>query len=303
MKTHFSIPVIALLFFAILSSSFLLEKKPKHPFGKKFKVPKSYTYIPNGTLMVGRTTTISVLPFFMSKTEISNFEYNEFLADLKKQSKTEKYDLAKQHPEKWNERPHSFGEPFVETYGIHPSYAKYPVLTISKNGAELYCQWLTEKLQPKYPKHNINFRLPTEHEWVYAARGGHQHAPYPWGGYYLRNTKGKYLANFKRLGAGAIHYDRKNDKYEVMIGNQNQANMPTPVNSFIPNDFGLYNMVGNAAEMISTKSLTSKGNRTKGGCFDSTGFDITIDADDEFDGWTEPSPFIGFRTIMEVSVK
>lgn len=306
MKSHFSIPVIALalaLFFTLFSSSFLLDKKPKHPFGKKFKVPKSYTYIPTGILETRNKTKISVLPFFMSKTEISNLEYNEFLADLKMQGKTEEYELAKQHPEKWNERPHSYGEPFVETYGMHPAYAKYPVLTISKKGAELYCQWLTEKLTPKYPKHNINFRLPTEYEWIYAARGGHQLAPYPWGGYYLRNSKGKFLANFKRLGAGAIHYDRKNNKYEVMVGKHSQANMPTPVNSFIPNDYGLYNMVGNAAEMISTKSLTSNGNRTKGGCFDSTGFDIKIEAEDEFDGWTEPSPFIGFRTIMDVSLK
>ena len=303
MKTHFSISVIALLFFALLSSSFLLEKKSKHPFGKKFKVPKSYTYIPSGTLLTQNKTKISVLPFFMSKTEITNLDYNEFLTDLKKQGKTEDYELAKQHPEKWNERPHAYGEPFVETYGMHPAYAKYPVLTISKKGAELYCQWLTKKLQPNYPKHNVNFRLPTEHEWVYAARGGNQLAPYPWGGYYLRNSKGKFLANFKRLGAGAIHYDRKNNEYKVMIDPQNNPSMPAPVNSYIPNDFGLYNMAGNAAEMISTKSLTSDGNRTKGGCFDSTGFDITIEAEDEFDGWTEPSPFIGFRTIMDVSVK
>ncbi len=176
-------------------------------------------------------------------------------------------------------------------------------MTISKKGAELYCQWLTEKLQPKYPKHNISFRLPTEHEWVYTARAGHDHAPYPWGGYYLRNSKGCFLANFRTLGAGAIHYDRKNDKYEVMIDTNRKPSMPVKVKSYFPNDFGLYNMVGNAAEMISTKSLTSDGNRTKGGCYDSTGFDNTIEAQDEFDGWKEPSPFIGFRPIMDVSVK
>ncbi|MFK8008050.1 MAG: formylglycine-generating enzyme family protein [Saprospiraceae bacterium] len=303
MKIHFSLSVIVLLFFTFLSSSFLLEKKPKHPFGKKFKVPKSYTYIPSGKLMMGKTTKISVFPFFMSKTEISNLEYNEFLADLKKQNKTEDYELAKQHPERWREKSVSFGEPFIETYHNHPAYEDYPVLTISKKGAELYCKWLTEKLQPKYPKHNINFRLPTEHEWVYAARGGHQLAPYPWGGYYIRNSKGKFLANFKNIGGESIRYDRKNDKYEVVIGNRNSMSMPSPTDSFIPNDFGLYNMVGNAAEMVSTRSAKNKGNRTKGGCYDSTAFHITIDSEDEFDGWTEPSPFIGFRTIMDVSLK
>lgn len=302
MKTRFSLSVITLLCFAILSSSFLLVKKPKHPFGKKFKVPKTHTYIPSGILVLKDKTKISVLPFFMSKMETSNLQYNQFLADLKKQGKTEDYELAKQHPETWNERV-SYGEPFVTTYHNHPSYYDYPVLTISKKGAELYCQWLTEKLQPKYLKHHLNFRLPTEQEWVYAARGGYQLAPYPWGGFYLRNSKGKMLANFKNLGGESIRYDRKNDKYEVVIDNRNSIPMPSPVNSFIPNNFGLYNMVGNAAEMVSTSSVKKKGNRTKGGCYDSTAFHITIEAEDEFDGWTEPSPSIGFRTIMEVSLK
>ena len=56
--------------------------------------------------------------------------------------------------------------------------------------------------------------------------------------------------------------------------------------------------MSNAAEMVSTRSVKNKDNRTKGGCYD-----ITIEGENEFDGWTEPSPFIGFRTIMDVSLK
>jgi sulfatase modifying factor 1 len=41
------------------------------------------------------------------------------------------------------------------------------------------------------------FRLPIEYEWEYAARGGRIASPYPWGGPYMRNTKGCLLANFK----------------------------------------------------------------------------------------------------------
>lgn len=239
----------------------------------------------------------------MSKTEISNLEYHEFLADLKNHSKTEVYKLAQHHPERWLEKSVSYGEPFVNVYHKHPSYEDYPVLTISKKGAELYCKWLTEKLQPKYPKHHINFRLPTEHEWIYAARGGNDFVPYPWGGWYLRNSKGKFLANFKKMGGESIRYDRKNNTYEVMASHLDGRTMVGPVKSYLPNDFGLYNMVGNAAEMISTRSIKRNGNRTKGGCYDSTAFHISIEGEDEFDGWTEPSPFIGFRTIMEVSLK
>lgn len=307
MRTYYSITflkVILPVFVFLIFSSFILDKKPKHPFGRKFKVPKTYVYIPSGELYKNPDHKIKVLPFFMSSTEITNQQYNEFLADLKQQGKTEAYEIAQQHPDKWRERPHFYGEPFVNHYPTHPAYNEYPVLAISKEGAELYCQWLTEKLQPNYPKHEIKFRLPTENEWEYAARGGHQLAPYPWGGYYLRNAKGCFLANFKTIGTGNIHTNRKTNEYEVIVGHlPAKIAMPVTVKSYFPNDYGLYNMVGNAAEMLSTKSTDGKGNRTKGGCFDSTGYDIKIDAADEFEGWTEPSPFIGFRTIMDVVEK
>jgi len=81
------------------------------------------------------------------------------------------------------------------------------------------------------------FRLPTETEWEWAARGGRDIAPYPWGGYYIRNAKGCLLANFK---PGRGNYPEDGGQYTVKA------------DAYFPNDYGLYNMAGNVAEWTET---------------------------------------------------
>jgi len=286
---------IAFAFFSCSNRNKFLTKNPEW---KNFTPPPNFVYIPSGKLKLNETKELTVQGFFMLSHEVSNIFYNEFLAYLKKNNQEEKYQIAKRQPEYW------YSQPFEKTYDEHPAYNDYPVVTISKQGAELYCEWLEEIWSEKYPDFLIEVRLPVEYEWVYAARGGHDFAPYPWGGYYYRNAKGQYLANFKKMEGGNITYDRKNDKYEVVRDALPKSiiNLMSPVQSYIPNDYGLYNMSGNVAEMVSTNSLTG-GYRTKGGCFDSTARDIQIEGRDEFEGWTEPSKFIGFRPVISVSLK
>ncbi len=137
---------------------------------------------------------------------------------------------------------YSYNEPMTRNYFWHPAFDDYPVVGVDWHMANAFAYWRT-KLWDTYALtrgDGINteeFRLPTEHEWEYAARGGHDLAPYPWGGYYVRNAKGCLLANFK---PGRGNYPEDGGLYTVKA------------DAYFPNDFGLYNMAGNVAEWTST---------------------------------------------------
>jgi len=136
---------------------------------------------------------------------------------------------------------YSYNEPMSKRYYSHPSFGNYPVVGVNWKQATAFCEWRTNYLNSflasKKRATESDFRLPTEAEWEYAARGGRSQAPYPWGGYYLRNKKGCLLANFK---PGRGNYPEDGGFYTVRA------------DAYWPNDFGLYNMAGNVAEWTSS---------------------------------------------------
>jgi len=136
---------------------------------------------------------------------------------------------------------YSYNEPMSKRYFSHPSFGNYPVVGVNWKQANAFCEWRTEYLngflESKKRNAESDFRLPTEAEWEYAARGGRSQAPFPWGGYYLRNKKGCLLANFK---PGRGNYPEDGGFYTVRA------------DGYWPNDFGLYNMSGNVSEWTSS---------------------------------------------------
>lgn len=136
---------------------------------------------------------------------------------------------------------YSNNDPMARNYFSHPAYGNYPVVGVNWDQANAFCNWRTHYLnaylRSKKRTAEADFRLPSEAQWEYAARGGRHDAMYPWGRPYLRNKKGCLLANFKP-GRGV--YDEDGGVYTV------------PVDSYWPNDFGLYNMAGNVAEWTSS---------------------------------------------------
>jgi len=136
---------------------------------------------------------------------------------------------------------YSYNEPMAKKYYNHPAYGNYPVVGVNWKQATAFCEWRTHYLnaylESKKRSPESDFRLPTEAQWEYAARGGRSQSPFPWGGPYLRNKKGCLLANFK---PGRGNYPEDGGFYTVRA------------DAYWPNDFGLYNMAGNVAEWTSS---------------------------------------------------
>ncbi len=132
---------------------------------------------------------------------------------------------------------YSYNEPMTQVYFWHPKYDDYPLVGINWNQAKAFCKWRTTYLNTFYSEMDeatvTDFRLPTEYEWEYAARGGRDQSMYPWGGPYVKNAKGCSLANFKPMRGDYM---------------QDGGLYPVRVSSYFPNDFGLYDMSGNVAE-------------------------------------------------------
>ncbi|MCR5424360.1 MAG: SUMF1/EgtB/PvdO family nonheme iron enzyme [Bacteroidales bacterium] len=132
---------------------------------------------------------------------------------------------------------YSMNDDYTRRYFTSSAYDNYPVVGISWVQAKAFCVWRTNYLNQylesiDYTAMN-DYRLPTEAEWEYAARGGMAGESYPWGGPYVRNPNGCFLANYEPL-RGA--YDDDGGMKTLMVGH------------YAPNDYGLYDMAGNVSE-------------------------------------------------------
>jgi formylglycine-generating enzyme required for sulfatase activity len=153
---------------------------------------------------------------------------------------------------------YSFNEPMTNNYFWHPAYDEYPVVGITWKQARAFCVWrtrlLNDFLESSGNTRVNDFRLPTESEWEYASRGGLDLSPFPWGGPYIRNTRGCFLGNFKPMRGS----------YFVDGGFHT-----VPATSYSPNEWGLYCMAGNASEWTSN-------------AFDELAYDFTHDLNTDY---------------------
>lgn len=271
--------------------------------------------IEGGTFMMGRTSDdvmyswnntprrVTVDSYYIDQTEVSNLDYREYCHWLRNvySENPDMYFKALPDTLVWRENKLSFNDPYVNDYFRHPSFDNFPVVGVSWEQANDYCEWrsdrtnekilfingyltdtlgkskfstaayLAGKFEVKVDSANLEqgvkqrvtmedgfilpkYRLPTEAEWEYAARGiisakdeemipGNRN--YPWDGHNVRfsddKSRGLMKANFKR---------GKGDMMGVAGALNDGGSVTLEVDSNEPNDFGLFNMAGNVNEWV-----------------------------------------------------
>jgi len=230
----------------------------------------------------------------ISKVEVSNNEYKHFLMGLIEENRADLVPQYAPDPTCWNRtllRSGVINDPYVKYYFGHPAFKDYPVVGISYEAAQAYCEWKTrthgEMPITKKSKEmaQYQFRLPTEEEWMVAAEVGSPNRAYWSGGFdYPRSARGQYLFNHK-LGKGnfaGIAGGKAKDFEGYMI--------TAPVKTFHAKKTGLYNMTGNVAEMVSPKG------KVKGGSWADLADACVIEAEQPYQG---ASADTGFRFAVE----
>ena len=236
-----------------------------NPLGKS--VPNGMAYIEGGVLNMGGDNDqaeqnefpkhkVKIKPFLMDATEVTNAAFNKFVdetgyvtvaertidwAEMKAQlpPNTPKpadsllqpgalVFIGTEKPVPLND-PSKWWEWTVGANWQHPEGPNsdildkmdHPVVQIAWEDANAFCKWAGK-------------RLPTEAEWEWAARGGKENMVYPWGNESI--NKGDPKANYFQ-GLFPVENTMK-DGFETTA----------PVNSFEPNEYGLYDMSGNVWE-------------------------------------------------------
>jgi len=178
----------------------------------------------------GPVRKVSVSPFWIGEIEVSWKEYLAFFKETSSQGRTEGQVVV-------NKKADAISGPTPPWGAPDQGWGKgsMPAITMTWHAANTYCKWLSRKTGRKY-------RLPTEAEWEYAARGGTQMA------YFFEGNPKKFTSEgfLKKI----FKPDTSNISSRVVykINSNSRTKDPGEIKS---NPFGLKNMSGNVYEFCS----------------------------------------------------
>lgn len=261
-----------------------------------------YSYIPAGSFKYDGTN-VSVQSFFMQQTEVTNLEYRTFLFDLLIQGRKDDFLIARPDQTQWVKLLGENLLPMQNMYFSDEAFNEYPVVNLSRKGAEMYCVWLTKETNATLKENEkINdVRIPTRIEWVKAASSDGKNLPFPWGTESVQNENHCYLANFDT----STYPEQVSSEVKEMKGSDG-ALLTAKTHTYNPNYFGLYNMSGNVAEMVNNSKITENnlqqmiwdGFGTAGGGWMNTVEEIKIYGPDPYKSFEDAHPGIGFRVVI-----
>ena len=239
---------------------------------------------------------------YASCYEVSNAEYKVFLKEMLMKDSSLYWSYRSDSAQWWVVLQPCGGE-MPLWYHLHPGFNNHPVVAISYEGAAEYCKWLTETYNkdPKRKFRNAIFVLPSKEEWTLAAEGNWAGVKYPWGNQLsMMDKKGQYRCNMKYISETMITSDSlgqpvfrgswATDYFSTSMI-QGGAFYTAEVNAYEPNGLGIYNVCGNVAEMVNTKTYAM------GGSWNSYGGEVTTTSMKQYG---DPSPEVGFRVFMKI---
>ena len=206
---------------AIPGGIFRMGSPEKEPFRKEDESP---------------VRNITLSPFFMSEVEVTWDMYWAFYAETMSEGRTTPEAVYEN-----NSRPDvdAISGPTPPFGFPDQGWGKgdRPAITMTHYAAVTFCQWLSQVTGKKY-------RLPTEAEWEYAARGGTE-TPYFFEGNPKKFSNEGFWRKFKSADTEPI------SAYVIYINDsKNRTQEPSLVK---PNPFGLKNMLGNVMEYCADK--------------------------------------------------
>jgi len=192
--------------------------------------------IPEGQFFMGRNSSkrmdevprhlIKLSPYCIESALVTFRQFSEFVHKTNYVTSAEKKGwgmVSTEGMEDWNWKSvkgANWRTPFGKALAVKiPMQDDFPVVSVSWDDASVYCK-------------SKGRRLPTEAEWEYAARAGKGDIRFPWGNDPKRSD-GKIGLNYWQ--GHSHHQDMKNDGYLYL----------SPVKAFPPNEWGMYDPVGN----------------------------------------------------------
>ena len=180
----------------------------------------------------GPARTIEVSPFFMSEIQVSWDMYMSFFRETASEGRTDAGAFA-QLGRRYDDLDAISGP--TPPWGSPDQgwgWGSRPAITMTHYAAEVFCEWLSLKT-------GKNYRLPTEAEWEFAARGNTT-TPYFFEGNPKQFTRQRFINRIFGVDTTNIN--------SYVIYAENSWMRTQPPDMVKPNPFGLKNMLGNVWE-------------------------------------------------------